>query len=203
MFNLFRDFDQELTKNAKLQHLFQKINCDGLSNRIATLEYQHNLNDLLFDQAINHKATILSKYQIDTRFSQVSSAGSTFDRFNSKYSRGRGRGGNSRGRGSSIRGSSVRGRGRGRGRGGKWVEPHLWAKMTQDDRDRHKFPPTALDTNTISMISAIAQATIDNMKILPKDNSSNSTNNTDARGAGNSFRERNEAQANKRRNNSK
>ena len=75
--------------------------------------------------------------------------------------------------------------------------------MTQDNRDRHKFPPTALDTNTISMISAIAQATIDNMKILPKDNFSNSTNNTDAHDAGNSFGGRDDAQANKRRNNSK
>ena len=89
MFNLFRDFDQELTQSAKLQHLFQKINCDGLSNCIAALESQHN----------------------NTRFSQVLSSGSSFDRFNSKHSRGHGRGGNSRGRGSQVRGSSVHGRG--------------------------------------------------------------------------------------------
>ena len=77
MFNLFRDFDQELTQNAKLQHLFQKINCNGLSNCIAALEFQHNLNDLLFDQAIDHIATLLYKSQNNTKFSQVSSAGSS------------------------------------------------------------------------------------------------------------------------------
>jgi len=120
MFNLFRDFDQELTQNAKLQHLFQKIKCDGISNCIAALESQHNLNDLLFDQAINHIATILFKSQNITRFSQVSSARSSFDRFISKYSRGRGRGGNGRERGSPVRGKGIC-----RGRGGKWVEPHL------------------------------------------------------------------------------
>ena len=75
--------------------------------------------------------------------------------------------------------------------------------MSQEDRDKYKFPPTALDANTISMISAITQATTDNMKILPKDNSSKSTNNTDAHDAGNSFGGRDDAQANKRRNNSK
>ena len=85
----------------------------------------------------------------------MSSARSSFDRFNSKHSRDRGRGGNSRGRGSPVRDSSVHGRGRGRDRGGKWVEPHLWANMSQEDRDKHKFPPTDLDANTISMISAI------------------------------------------------
>ena len=61
------------------------------------------------------------------------SPGSSFNRLNSKHSRGRGRGGNSRGRGSRVRGNSVRGRGRGRGRGRKLVEPHIWAKMSQED----------------------------------------------------------------------
>ena len=75
--------------------------------------------------------------------------------------------------------------------------------MSQEDRDRHKNPPTPLDTNTISMISAITQATLDNIKIIPKDNSSNSTNNTDTHDTGNSFGERDKAQANKRRNNNK
>ena len=37
MFNLYRDFDQELTQNAKLQHLFQKVNSDGHANCIAAL----------------------------------------------------------------------------------------------------------------------------------------------------------------------
>ena len=41
------------------------------------------------------------------------------------------------------------------------------------------------------------------MKIFPKDNSSNSTNNTDTHDTGNSFGERDKAQANKRRNNNK
>ena len=75
--------------------------------------------------------------------------------------------------------------------------------MSQEDRDKYKFPPTALDANTISMISAIAQATLDNMKILPKDNSSNTTNNTGVHDAGNFFDERDEAQANKNINNNK
>ena len=53
------------------------------------------------------------------------------------------------------------------------------------------------------MISAITQATLDNMKNIPTDNSSKSTNITDAHDTGNSFGGRDEAQANKIRNNSK
>ena len=61
IFNLYHDFDQELTQNAKLQHLFRKINSDGLANCIAVLEFRHNLDNLSFGQTINHIATILSK----------------------------------------------------------------------------------------------------------------------------------------------
>ena len=185
--NLYRDFDQELTQNAKLQHLFQKVNSDGLANCIAALESQHNLINLSFDQTINHLATIISKSQNNTRFSQVFSAGSSFDRFNSgRNSRGRGRGGNSRRRRSPGRGSA---RGRGRGRGGKWVEPHLWANMSHEDRIKHKNPQKVLDTNTISIISAVTQATLDNMKIILTNNnhSSKSHENYNTHDAGNLF----------------
>ena len=37
IFNLYRDFDQELTQNAKLNHLFQKVNSDGFANCVAVL----------------------------------------------------------------------------------------------------------------------------------------------------------------------
>ena len=33
--------------------------------------------------------------------------------------------------------------------------------MSQEDRDKYKFPPIALDANTISMIPAVTQATIE------------------------------------------
>ena len=201
MFNLYRDFDQELTQNAKLQHLFQKVNSDGLANCIAALESQHNLNNLSFDQAINHIATIISKSQNNTRFSQVSSAGSTFDRFNSgRSSRGRAQGGRERGRQNPGRGGERR-RGRGRGRGGRWIEPHIWANMSHEDRIKHKNPPTDFDTKTISLISAVTQATLDNLNIDPTDNthSSKSRENLDTHDAGNNFGGRNEVQAYKKR----
>ena len=68
VFNLYRDVDQELTQNTKLQHFFQKVNSDGLTNCIAALESQYNFNNLSFDQAISHIATIISKSQNSTRF---------------------------------------------------------------------------------------------------------------------------------------
>ena len=40
--------------------------------------------------------------------------------------------------------------------------------MSHEDRDKHKNIPTALDANTVSMISAMTQVTLDNMHILPK-----------------------------------
>ena len=153
MFNLYRDSGQELIQNATLQHLFQKVNSDGLANCIAALESQHNLNNLSFDKTINRIAIILSKFQNDTRFSQVSPAGSSFDRFNSdRNSRGRERGKHSRGRRSPGRGS---GGGRGCSRGEKLMELHLCANMSHEDRIKHKNSPTALDSNTTSMISAV------------------------------------------------
>ena len=40
--------------------------------------------------------------------------------------------------------------------------------MSHEDRSKHKNLPTALDANTISMISAVTQVTLDTMNILPK-----------------------------------
>ena len=75
--------------------------------------------------------------------------------------------------------------------------------MKNENYEKRNYRQWSKYANTISMISAVTQATLDNMKILPKDDSSKSTNNTDACDAGNYFGGRDEAQANKRRKNNK
>ena len=70
--------------------------------------------------------------------------------------------------------------------------------MSHEDRIKHKNPPTDLDAKTISMISAVTQATLDNLKIDPTD-SSKSRENLDTHDAGNNFGGRTEAQAYKKR----
>ena len=60
-----------------------------------------------------------------------------------------------------------------------------------------------MDTNTISLIYAVTQATLDNLNIDPTDNThtSMSRENLDTHDAGNNFGGRNEAQAYKKRKN--
>ena len=102
MFNLYREHDQELTNNSKLQHPFRRIQCSDLSHCVASLESEYNLHHLTFDKAINRITTILSHPQSSSRFTSISFASSRVD--HTSRGRGRGRGGG-------------RGRGRGRGRG--------------------------------------------------------------------------------------
>ena len=75
-FNLYREHDQELTINSKLQHLFRRIQCSDLSHCVASLGSEHNLRHLTFDKAINHITTILSRLQSFSHFVSISSAGS-------------------------------------------------------------------------------------------------------------------------------
>ena len=58
-----------------------------------------------------------------------------------------------------------------------------------------------MDTKTISLISAVTQATLDNLKIDPTENthSSKSNENLDTHNTGNNFGGRNEAQAYQKR----
>ena len=72
--------------------------------------------------------------------------------------------------------------------------------MSHEDRIKHKNPPTELDAKTISMISAVTQATLDNLKIDPTDNTpSSKSRENDTHDAGNNFGGRTEAQAYKKR----
>ena len=73
MFNLYREHDQELTNNSKLQHPFRKIQCSDLSHCVASLESEHNLHHLTFDKAINHITTILSRLQSSSRLASIES----------------------------------------------------------------------------------------------------------------------------------
>ena len=70
--------------------------------------------------------------------------------------------------------------------------------MSHEDRIKHKYPTTELDAKTISMISAVTQATLDNLKIDPTYNTP-SRENLDTHDAGNNFGGRTEAQAYKKR----
>ena len=189
MFNLYREHDQELTNNSKLQHLFRKIQCSDLSNCVASLESEHNLHNLTFDKAINHITTILSRLQSSSRFASISSAGSRVD--TSGRGRGRGRGG--------VRG---RGKGRGRGRGNpskrQWIAPEIWKSMSENNKSNHlsnkrsKNSSFVADAHSIAMISAITQAHLD------KTASSTSTSSEIIiHDAGNSFGGRDEASSKK------
>ena len=187
MFNLYREHDQELTNNSKLQHLFRKIQCSDLSHCVASLESEHNLHHLTFDKAINHITTILSRLQSSSRLASISSAGSRVN--HTGRGRGRGRGGG-------------RGRGRGRGKGQpnkrKWIAPDVWKNMSEQDRATHlsnkKNDNSSFlaDAHSIAMISAITQAHLDKI-----DNSKSTDSSIILHDAGNSFGGRDEASSKK------
>ena len=160
MFNLYREHDQELTNNSKLQHLFRKIQCSDLSHCVASLESEHNLHHLTFDKAINHITTILSRLQSSSRLASISSAGSRVN--HTGRDRGRGRGGD-RGRG--------RGRGRGQSNKRKWIAPDVWKNISEQDRatylsnKKNDNASFVADVHSIAMISAITQAHLDKVDL--------------------------------------